>query len=286
MVKKAFEVPVEIDLLGLSIVGWEGEARLRVTADDWETESSSSPKIAYSYALSGAFHFNEEDWNVRYRRSREDSYVPSLLLEIHCPSLGESFYEEIATDELKKVRKRPLRVSKQGRLGYTLPSVDPSEFSARITAFDGLDAETREFCVARKEIPVETVSELDGDAFAPVVDVRAYLVDEYACFVASGSIRIGSREALAEKAAEDDWFDPSDDEEAELPLPDIEVEWVDSTGFVLEEGGAYLGWQYPYRRSTPIAQRPPRFFVKLETRLDDLSGIPTRAVARFVEGED
>lgn len=139
MGKQIFEIDVEIDEVALAILGWEGKARMRVTADDWETEDPKSPKIHYSYALSATFRFNLEEWNTRYRRSGEHDYTEWLLLEIRCQALGEPIYKEILTDHIRKVQRRPLRVSIQEDLGYSLPSVNPEQITARITAYDEID---------------------------------------------------------------------------------------------------------------------------------------------------
>ena len=287
MNKQVFEVPVEIDELALSVLGWEGEARLRISADIWEGDEGDPPEATYSYALSGTFHFNEEDWTTRYTSSSEYSYMNPLLLEIDCPPLGETFHETLFVGDKRDVQKRPLRVSEKGELGYELPLVAPEKFKARITAFDGLEVFGDDgFEVLETEVPVKIVSELPVIPFTPTAKCRAYLSSEQIVIEMGGTIEVGSTSELEEASKALRYFGQEEDEEVDLPLPEIEVEILDATGFVLEDWEPDLGWFYRYRSSVPRAARPPRWMVKTSSSLKSLSGVPAEVVVRFVEGSE
>lgn len=287
MNKQVFEVPVEIDELALSVLGWEGEARLRISANIWEGDEGDPPDVTYSYALSGTFHFNEEDWTTRYTSSSEYSYMNPLLLEIHCPPLGETFHETLFVGDKRDVQKRPLRVSEQGKLGYGLPLVAPERFQARITAFDGIDVFGDDgFEAFKTEVPVKIISELPVVPFTPTAKCRAYLSSEQIIIEMGGTIAVGSTSELEEASKALRYFGQEEDEQVDLPLPEIEVEILDATGFVLEDWEPDLGWFYRYRSSVPRAARPPRWMVKTTSSLKSLSGVPAEVVVRFIEGSE
>jgi hypothetical protein len=285
--KQASEIAVDIDEIALAVLGWEGEARIRVTADDWETEEGGQSKVHYSYALSGTFRFNLEEWSTRYVYSdNEDTYASWLLLEIHCPPLGEPVYKEILTGTIREMRRRPLRVSEQGELGYSLPWVDPQQITARITAYDGTDVSRDErFERPSKALPVEVFNELATEAFVPEVQAHAYTTSENVAVTIAGTVIPGSDQALAAAAKTIRRFNPERDQECEIPLPQIEVELLDETGFILGHRSSVYGWSgcYPYRTGAPRTARPPRCFLRWDEGLADLSAPPVKVVVRIAE---
>jgi hypothetical protein len=285
--KQVSEIAVDIDEIALAVLGWEGEARIRVTADDWETKEGKKSKIQYSYALSGTFRFNLEEWSTRYvYRDDEDTYASWLLLEIHCPPLGEPVYKGILTGTIREMRRRPLRVSEQGELGYSLPLVGPEQITARITAYDGIDVSRDErFKRRSKVLPVEVFSELAAEAFVPKVQAHAYTTSENMVVTIAGTVTPGTDQALAAAAKTIRWFNPERNQECKIPLPQIEVELLDKTGFILGHQSSVYGWSgcYPYRISAPRTARPSRCFLRWDEGLAGLSAPPAKVVVRIAE---
>ncbi|WP_447925558.1 hypothetical protein [Georgenia muralis] len=281
MPKTTFDVPVEIDEIALDVLGWEGDARVRITAD-----AGSKSRTTYLCGLSATFRFSLEAWSVRYHDSEPDDYPPSLLLEVNCPGLGEPLYREISTHAIRTLRT-PLRESASTTIGFGLPQVAPSQFRARITAYDALDAPYRlsSFQESRGELPAEVIDELGNAALIPrFAALRAYTTKEEVVLVASGTIAGGSPEALAEAAGKLRWFDPRDGS-AELPMPAFRIEVLDETGFMLAEHEPRLGLHYPYNVTSPITQRPARWFINWDEDLDEMTGTPAKVVLRVTAGD-
>jgi hypothetical protein len=74
--KKVTEVPVEINELALSLLGWEvQDFRARVTTDQYEPDG----KCFHKLAISGVFRFNDADWVDCFSFSREYPTHPVML---------------------------------------------------------------------------------------------------------------------------------------------------------------------------------------------------------------
>lgn len=280
-------LPVELDEASLAQLGWQGDARVKIAIDEAYETDSGKMMLEYAFNLSATLQFDPALWVDRYQRSRSNSFAPGLLFILECEGLGEPLIMQLLTDTMQKLR-RPLRKALSGTLTYTTRRVRPDSFRARILAFDGLEAAFQEYGFDRSkgEIDVEIVDEFGARTVVPRVDrTRAFLTDSHVVAIASGVFTPGEQPDLAAMADESPWFDPADGEPAELPMPDIITEFVDSDGFPMIDLHALFGLNYYYDPAGARPGRECRWFLHRRWSLSSLPSQPTKVILRIVEDD-
>jgi hypothetical protein len=275
MAKEITDIPVEVDELSLLRRGWRAvEARARVTSDMWHT-----------LALSTTFEFSEQDWSVRYTDAERFSPV---VLELSSPTLGETRYANLFLPDASELRGGKVRSSVSDTIAYDLPKISASDLNLRLMSFDDVDVNGGISPLPKlvRTLPVEFEEEASAlDAFDIDLDVDAYIGgtdDQHEVIVCvRGQLTMGPYAKLvAVTAQRDEWRDEG---EFEIPLPNVEIDVLDDTDFLLTRLDAYHLLRAAGSSERDVPNRPAEWLDYLTTGVDDLAGEPSKIIVRLVD---
>ncbi|WP_231984536.1 hypothetical protein [Mycobacterium sp. 852014-52144_SCH5372336] len=275
MTKTIVDVPVEVNEPSLLMRGWRAiEARARVTSDMWHTLS-----------LSTTFEFSEREWSARYTDS--DRLAP-VVLEISNPRLGETRYVNLYLPNPTDVRAGKVRSSISDTIAYDIPNFRALDLQLKLTCFDDVDVSGQ---IAPLPKLVRTLaadfeeSSMLLDAFDIELDVDAYIggSDEIneAVVCIRGQLTPASYGKLVEVThRRDEWRDEG---EFDIPLPNVEVDILDDTDFLLTRLDAYHLMRLEGTTDGAVPDRPAEWLDYLTIGVDELAGEPTKVVVRLVD---
>jgi hypothetical protein len=285
------EVPVAINELALSLVGWEvQDFRVRVT-----TEQYDDGECFHKLALSGVFRFNDEDWVDCFNFSREYPVHPVMLLTSSSVSDRPAVCEIYTRDATKG---RPVRVADDGYFINTYRPLNHADLRVELTAYDSVDTRSgiSDIPLQAKEIPLELVDESTSASVRLTFDqIEAFThrKDAREDDTSLGQIRAAGRATFG--SAEDilnDWVSTWHDPPRTIPtvtskapfsfdVPDIVFDVLDDSGFLLEQVRGDIGITVHVDEHGNPPSRVPRWLLDLEFDPDDYSAPPRRIIGRI-----
>jgi hypothetical protein len=273
--KKVIDIPVEVDELSLLRRGWRTvEARARVTSDMWHT-----------LALSTTFEYSEQDWSMRYK---DTDWLSPVVLEISSPRLGESRYVDLLVSDPSRVRGGKVRSSTSDTIAYDLPALSASDLSLKLLSVDAADVSGRISPLPQLVRNLTVEFEEDASVLEALdidLDVDAFVggSEDQSEVIASirGQATLVPYEKLVDiTARRDEWRDEG---EFEIRLPDIEVDVLDDTDFLLIRIEAYHGLEVSGSSDEDVPNRPAEWLDYLTTGVDELAGEPSKVIVRLVD---
>ncbi|MFG2356342.1 hypothetical protein [Streptomyces sp. NPDC048521] len=292
MGRKIEDLQVEVDELGLSLVGWQvDDVRARLMTDSFDDVHFQE------IVVSGTARFLPEDWTERFTGDDPENYPPTLLIGVsHAGAPDAVTYGYALLETIRKAGKRPVRFSKSSRTWECATPVRPDEITLRMTSFD-LEETNIDFVfpsVTPQPLPLDVIDETAHEAvrLKPTAG-DAVLVgkDTDRCL----QVRLGgfaefqsADRLLADLVAVEEWRSQDLAEECpfETPVPGLAVEVVDSTGFLLDKRETSLYGRIPVGEGGRVPSRRPRWIAQYSFDLDDLPGEPDRVVVRLLDAED
>ena len=291
MAKKVTEVPVEINELALSILGWEvQDFRARVATDQHRSDGNCFHKLA----VSGVFRFNDADWVDCFSFSREYPTHPIMLLS--SPSL--STRPAICRLNAGAINKsRPVRVADDDWFINTYRPIDHGDLRIELTGYDSVESSSgiTYIPLVEEELPIELVDESGASSVRVTFDQleafthRKQDDDEarHGLIRAAGRVTFGTPEELLADWVST-WRKPvttTPTVAAKAPFSrstqHLMFDILDDTGFLLEQirGDININVHVDERGRTP--SRAPRWLVNLDFDPDDYSAPISRIVARI-----
>lgn len=289
--KTVTEVPVELNELALSLLGWEvQDFRARVSTEQHKTGGSCFHKIA----ISGVFRFNDADWVDCFSYSREYPNHPVMLLS--SPAISDQpAVCRLYVGDIKQ--GRPLRIAEDDWFIHTYRPIDHTDLRIEVTAYDAVASYNGIAYIPLVEEPIaiELADESTPSSVRLTVDrLEAFQHrkdddDEgrYGLIVASGRVIYGTpEELLADWVAT--WQRPArttptvaDKAPFSRQTPRLTFDVLDDTGFMLEQlrGDVDITIHVDEHGKTP--SRAPRWLVNLAFDPDDYSAPVSRIVARI-----
>jgi hypothetical protein len=278
MAKRIVDVPVEVDDVALSKRGWSAvEARARIATDTWS-----------SLSVSLTLEFSMEGWRSRFKDP--DLMLSPVVVEISGNNLGETSYIDSLVWRPEPAIAGQVRVSVSGTINYSDTPLKAADLTLKLTSFDAADTLVgiRPLPVVARSLDVEFEEaasnlgvmdlEVDVDAYVS----RARESDEDVVVLVRGAATLASYSKLVEATAKRDAG--HDTGEFELNLPDIEVDVVDDTDFLLHRFSVTHYMEVRGRSEADVPKRPAEWIDFLTVDVNDLAGEPTKAVVRLVDG--
>jgi hypothetical protein len=273
--KKIVDIPVDVDEPSLLRRGWRAvEARGRVTSDMWHT-----------LALSTTFEFSKRDWSARYTDA--DRLAP-VVLQLSSPTLGETRYANLFLSDPGQVRGGKIRSSMSDTITYDLPELRASDLQLKLLSFDDVDVSGR---ISPLPNLIRTLSaefeesSTSLDAFDIDLDVDAYIggsdEDNEVIVCVRGQLAPASYAKLVEVTARrDEWRDEG---EFDISLPNVEVDVLDDTDFLLTRLDAYHLMKLEGSAEQDVPNRPAEWLDYLTTGVDELAGEPSKVIVRLID---
>jgi hypothetical protein len=292
LAKKVSEIPVEINELALSLLGWEvQDFRARVVTEQYESDG----KCFHKLAVSGVFRFNDADWVDSFSYSRD--YPPHPIMLLSSPSISNR--PAICRLNSGAINKgRPVRVADDDWFINTYRPIDHADLRIELTAYDSADSKygMSDIPLQVKEIPIELVDESSHSSVRLTFDhVEAFTHRKYAdqddtrlgLIRASGRVTFGTpEELLADWVStwrQPPWTTPTVANKAPFSrsTPHLMFDILDDTGFLLEQirGDVNITVHVDERGHTP--SRAPRWLLDLHFDPDDYSAPPSRIIGRL-----
>ncbi|MEU0988398.1 hypothetical protein [Streptomyces sp. NPDC005953] len=291
--KSVQALSIEVDDLSLSLVGWqidEVEARL-------VTKSYGKKDHFQEIAVSGTVRFLPEDWTDRFGGG---DYAPPLLIALSRreDSSAAPRYERVVLETVKKVSKRPQRISLTSQSWECKKPLEADDIVLRLTAFDveeidsGLSLPPTNITA----LPIEVLDETTYESVRLRLNTSSahILRDSYDKVLRvhlEGSAEFGTaQQLLADYLTAEDWRDQDatlDDEcPFEVALPGLVVEVLDEAGFLLQKREVSLYGHIAVQDGGKLPGRQPRWIADVGDDLDEYAGQPVRVVVRLVDAED
>ena len=241
----------------------------------------------HTLALSMTLEFSKENWATRFKGS---DWLSPVVLEISSPTMGEATYIDLRVSDQSQLRARKVRSAISGSIAYDIPNVSPSDLKLKLTSFDAVDAMSRIYPLP-KVAQVVAIEFEDETSNAEVLDVDL----DADAFVSKGGddpgdvvICIRGEATLAPyhrlvemTARRDEWREKG---EFEILLPDIEVDLLDDSNFLLHRLEAYHGLEASGSRESDTPNRPAQWLDYLTVSVDELPGEVSKVIVRLVDG--
>lgn len=284
--KTVEKLDVEVDELGLSLLGWDVEGRGRLL-----TRKSDDNYHAQRVAISVTAKFFPEDWDDRFTRfgdEGDDAEVPQLLLTLNrsASDLIPGCVELLGyLTNVKEVGESALRLSEKSGTWLTEDPIHADEIELRISAFDlsitRLPAWLLLPPMQPKALPIEIIDE------TRVLSITTHVTSAKADLglrVTSGivhkpSIRVrleGAFEVLSEQLAESPRT-----RSGGVAVPSMKLEVLDDEGFLLDTEKLDFYCVIPIVAATGAPRRQPRWVVHWEKEFEDYVGEPTHLSIRI-----
>lgn len=277
MANRFVDIPVNVDEDALSRRGWRAvDARARLVTDNWS-------KLSVSVAL----EFSDELWNSRFVDPRLT--MSPVVVEVSSSTLGDTVYASMANrwDETSLVAG-DIRDSVSGTLAYNDSPIRASDVCLKLTSFDAADVSfgIRPLLAARRNLDVEfRDSAADLDAMELEIDVDAYIgaevdSDEEVTVCVRGKAIMASYANLVEVTARR--VEGHDDGEFEIKLPDIEIDIMDSTDFLLKRESCVHYMEVSGLQEADVPARAAEWVDFVRVSAEDLAGEPSKVIVRLV----
>lgn len=292
MDKKVTEVPVEINELALSLLGWEvQDFRARVTTEQYESDG----KCFHKLAVSGVFRFNDADWGDCFSYSRDYPTHPIMLLS--SPSISNRpAVCRLYAGGIKK--GRPVRVADDDWFINTYSPIDHGDLQIELTAYDSVHSDNgiSDIPLQMTQIPIELVDESDPSSVRLAFDqIEAFTHRKFGdqddtrlgLIRAVGRVTFGTPEELLADWVST-WRQPprttptvADKAPFSRGTPTVTFDILDDTGFLLEQirGDIDITVHVDERGHGP--SRAPRWLLDLKFDPDDYSAPPSRIIGRL-----
>jgi hypothetical protein len=288
--KTVTEVPVEINELSLSLLGWEvQDFRARVT-----TNAYDDGDCFHKLAVSGVFRFNDGDWVDCFSGSRDYPEHPVMILSSPLvskqPAICRLYVGDIA-------KRGPLRVADDGYFINTYRPIDHRDLRIELTGYDAVASGSgiADIPLVEEVIAVDLVDE-SGPSHVQLTlnQLEAFTHRKHdnddgrhGLIRAAGRVTFGTPEELLS-----DWVSTWRKPARTIPTvadkapfsrraPRLVFEILDDTGFLLEQlrGDIDITIHVDEHGCTP--SRAPRWVVNLDFDPDDYSAPVSRIVARI-----
>ncbi|WBB91561.1 hypothetical protein [Verrucosispora sp. WMMC514] len=281
---------VEVDELGLSLLGWQiVDVRARLM-----TESYRDGTHYQKVTVAGSARFLEEDWSTRFDSG---TWAPNLILSLNLRD-GEAppNYERAVMETIEVAAKRPVRFTETSDQWETARRLTPDQLRIRLTAYD-FEEIRRDFDLPARKVtplPVEVIDETTWNSIRLLPTVTAQVWhDEYGDKVrvhAEGMMAFGAaEEMLAERKARRSWGQDAtvaSESPFEVKGPGFVVEILDDDDFLLEKHEVDLYAKIPVNDQGRTPDRQPRWVANTTDNVEDLAGKPARVVMRILDGDD
>lgn len=287
--KTVSEVPVQINELALSLLGWEvQDFRARVV-----TEAYDDGDCFHKLAVSGVFRFNDGDWVDCFSFSREYPEHPVMLLS--SPSISR--HPAICPLRLGDITKRgPLRMADDDFFVNTYRPINHADLRIELTAYDSVTSWSgiTHIPLVEEVIPVQLVDEsgpshvqLTFDQLEAFKHRKGDKDDgRHGLIRAAGRVTFGTPEELLADWVST-WRKPATTPPtvaSKAPFsryaPDLMFDVLDDTGFLLEQLGGKISVTVHVDERGRTPSRAPRWAVNLDFDPDDYSAPVSRIVAR------
>ena len=240
MPKTVTDVPVTVDEYSMSVRGWYVvDARARLTYDMW-----------HCLSISVDLQFIKENWTNRYK---DRDWLSPVLIEISSPSLGETRYVDLTLHDPKQLRGGKARESVSGSFAYDVPKIGAEDIAVRLVSFDAADVPNSLYPLERvaRSVPLEIVDETsEPEASKLTSNGRAFVTAGDECsgvvVVLSGETTLAPYQQLVEITAKREGREP--DKTFEYVLPDLEIDVLDETDFLLTEARSIWALMLRVRR--------------------------------------
>jgi len=298
--KKTEVIDISVDELALSLVGWqveEAQARLVTESQDWGDPEQH-------LAVSATFRFLSEDWTDRFMRSENGSYAPTVYIALnrHDAPAPSSDFNRVFFETIQKVKKGLIRVSAKSEIWTSQAPLAAKDLDLRLTAYD-LDDVSGRYGNSEAALPspattpleIIVMDETSVGAPRPNVTIAHAFVskkdNESTLTVhTEGTFQFGGSEDLL-KVYRDrhDWVDRvatvKDSVPFEVAVPEIRLEILDCTGFLLDDRTCDFGGHIPVDYQGNVPGRQPRWIGRTVFAISDLPGDPHRVVVRVTDGD-
>jgi hypothetical protein len=290
-VTEVTEVPVEINELALSLLGWEvQDFRARVTTDGYDDGD-----CFHKLAVSGVFRFNDADWVDCFSFSREYPTNPVMLLS--SPSISNRpAVSRLNTGAIKK--DRPVRVADNDFFINTYRPIDHGDLRIELTAYDSVGSRSgiSDIPLQVQEMPIELADESSPSSVRLAFEqIEAFTHRKYGdqddarlgLIRAAGRVTFGTPEELLADWVST-WRQPprttptvADKAPFSRDTPKLMFDILDDTGFLLEQVRGDIGITVHVDERGHGPSRAPRWLLALEFDPDDYSAPASRIIARL-----
>lgn len=281
--KQVDSIEVELDEIGLSVLGWEvSKFEARLVTDIYD--SFAEHRVATSKEL----RFHPDDWQVRHTRDSE--YLPHIIWQIRSRRLGAlSPYSWASTTYESKELRRPVLASETSAEWWESYPHDPNDLYVWVGAYDWTEclagaAPSGEWQPCKHEFIDQRTLRGVG---SQVTEIGAQADDNLLVVTLRMIHPLGSIEdLLASGYDRNRWaVRPSkrfyEEDEFEVPGPRVIFQLFDKSGFLLDNvdhrsiGVVKIG--IGLARPT----RPPTSVTVSKFYLDELAGEVSRVVIRL-----
>ncbi|WP_457190931.1 hypothetical protein [Nocardioides sp. P5_E3] len=286
--KTVEDVRVEVDGLALAIRGWQvEEMRARLV-----TQARGDGEFRQQVVVAGRLRFQPEQWSDRFAPD-EWASIPLLALSLAgAPSSHRPLLIETALD----AGKRPRGVSEASTPWYCRVPLTSADFTLLVTAYDWQEIDSRLELPTTDNVtlPVEVIDETSRDA----IRLRPRIVTGHVCggddgdelrVVVEGTAEFGNVAELLATYLDDEAAhrDPDSTLEAVAPFevaaPELEIEVLDETGFLLERREHTFYGYVAVGKAGSLPRRQPQWIAEMSGALNAYAGVPARLIVRIVD---
>ncbi|QOT16773.1 hypothetical protein [Paenarthrobacter sp. YJN-5] len=288
--KQITPLDVEIDEIGLSVLGWEiFNFQARLVMKEYRRSD-----VLYQVAASAEVRFHPDDWQVRYDASNlsEGEYLSPIVWQLRSRSRGALMsYQEMILSLKKKEVRAPKMVSASMEPWEGKGMGDPRDLYVWVGGVDWeeIDGWHSKPSFEWRDMPCEIVDYTTSRGVK--IDVKEYsarLRDSKKLEVSVRAIHpLGSAEVLfaAFKDSEEFYGDPYDEldeqEDFVVQAPDVFVNVFDASGFLLDQRETSNYRWVTVGTGGAVPRRYPSFIQVVAFDLDDFAGDPARIVIRI-----
>jgi hypothetical protein len=228
-----------------------------------------------------------EGWTARFK---DPNFMLSpVLVEVSSPHLGGTFYVDSGVWNPDPAKSGQVRASVSGSIAYSDTRLGAQDLRLRLTSFDAADAP-----VGIRPLPVfDRNLDVDFEEVASVlcaldleVDVDAYVSkrddsDDDVVVYIGGVATLAPYARLVEATANRD--EGHESGEFELNLPNVEVDVVDDTDFLLHRFSVTHYMEVSGRSEADVPKRPAEWIDFLTVDVGDLAGEPSKVIVRLID---
>lgn len=281
------DVDVSVDELGLSVRGWEvQDLRARVSTDDYGKGNQF-----HKLTVSGVMRFNPDDWTDCFGHSRD--YPPPVVIAIRSPKLSEHEATFRPVFVSAKEATRPVRFSENDWFVHTYEAIDHDDITLAVTAYDGYEGrgDMSYIPVGVEPIPVEVVDETTRPGTKLAVRglhvfTHAGASATYGRIQVTGRVAVGTLDELAAQHRTGKSRSKADAPLADLvpfacPVPQLSFDFLDETGFLLEQVRVRLGMYVSVSEDARTPGRVGQWRIDKEFSPDDFSAPAAKVIMRI-----
>ncbi|MFD7011704.1 hypothetical protein [Rhodococcus jostii] len=281
------EVVVSVDELGLAVRGWEiQDIRARVSTDRYRDGDHF-----HKLAISGVLRFNSDDWTDSFGHSRD--YPPPVVIVLRSPKLSEHEATFRPIYVSAKEANRPVRFSENDWFVHTDDAIDHDDITVTVTAYDGYEGSGHMpyIPVGVQPIPLEVVDETTRQAIKlAVTEVHVFTHHDdgltYGLIQATGRMIVGTLEELVtQHRAEESWIEDNakltDLTPFECSAPQLTLDFLDQSGFLLEQVSVHLDLQVPVVDDGRTPGRVAQWRIDEDFSPDDFSEPAAKVIMRI-----